>query len=542
MISANNITLAYGKRVLFDEVNISFTRGNCYGIIGANGAGKSTFLKIISGEIEPNKGTIDITPGERMAVLNQNQFEFDEITVLNTVLMGHQKMWKVMHERDAIYAKEDFTEADGLKAGELEHDFGEMGGYTAESDAATLLSELGVKDELHQQLMKDIPANIKVRVLLAQALFGNPDILLLDEPTNNLDVETISWLENFLADYENIVLVVSHDRHFLDAVCTHVADVDKQKIKIYTGNYTFWYESSQLASRQASDKNKKMEDKKKDLLEFIARFSANASKSKQATSRKKALDKLVFEDITPSNRKYPGIIFKQEREVGNEILKVENLCKSFEGKKIFDRIKFDIQKGDKIAFISRDPIALTTFFEIINGKLQADSGTYEWGTTVTTAYLPNDNTEYFEGSKLNLMDWLRQYVPPGTKDVDEDFLRGFLGKMLFSGDEVMKKTNVLSGGEKVRCMVSKMMLQNPNVLMLDEPTNHLDLESIISFNDNVAAYTGIVLLTTHDHQFMQTVANRIIELTPKGMIDRLMTYDEYLADDRVKAMREELYG
>ncbi|MEO6254496.1 MAG: ATP-binding cassette domain-containing protein [Ferruginibacter sp.] len=542
MISANNITLAYGKRVLFDEVNISFTKGNCYGIIGANGAGKSTFLKIISGEIEPNKGTIDITPGERMAVLNQNQFAFDETTVLSTVLMGHKKMWKVMHEKDALYAKEDFTEADGIRAGDLEHEFGEMGGYTAESDAATLLSDLGVKDELHQQLMKDIAANIKVRVLLAQAIFGNPDILLLDEPTNNLDVETISWLENFLADYQNIVLVVSHDRHFLDSVCTHVADVDRSKIKIYTGNYTFWYESSQLAARQMSDKNKKNEDKRKDLLEFIARFSANASKSKQATSRKKALEKLVIEDIEPSNRKYPGIIFKQEREVGNEILKVDNLSKTIDAKTIFSKIKFDIQKGDKIAFISRDPMAMTSFFEIINGKMKADSGTYEWGTTVTTAYLPNDNSEYFEGSKLNLMDWLRQYVPPTTKDVDEDFLRGFLGKMLFSGDEILKKTNVLSGGEKVRCMVSKMMLQNPNVLILDEPTNHLDLESIISFNDNMVAYPSVILMTTHDHQFMQTVANRIIELTPKGMIDRLMTYDEYLADERVKAMREELYS
>ena len=542
MISVNNVTLAYGKRVLFDEVNIGFTKGNCYGIIGANGAGKSTFLKIISGEIEPNKGTVDISTGERMAVLNQNQFEFDEVTVLNSVLMGHKKMWKVMHERDAIYAKEDFTEADGLKAGELEHDFGEMGGYTAESDAATLLSELGVKDEMHQQLMQDIPANIKVRVLLAQALFGNPDILLLDEPTNNLDVETISWLENFLADYQNIVLVVSHDRHFLDSVCTHVADVDKMKIKIYTGNYSFWYESSQLAARQAGDKNKKMEEKKKDLLEFIARFSANASKSKQATSRKKALEKLVFEDITASNRKYPGIIFKQDREVGNEILQVDNLTKTMDGKTIFSKIKFDIQKGDKIAFISRDPIAVTSFFEIINNKMKADSGTVEWGTTVTTAYLPNDNSEYFEGSKLNLMDWLRQYVPPGTKDVDEDFLRGFLGKMLFSGDEILKQTAVLSGGEKVRCMVSKMMLQNPNVLMLDEPTNHLDLESIIAFNDGMVSFPGIVLLTTHDHQFMQTVANRIIEITPKGMIDRLMTYDEYLEDERVKAMREELYS
>jgi ATPase subunit of ABC transporter with duplicated ATPase domains len=543
MISVNNVTLAYGKRVLFDEVNINFTKGNCYGIIGANGAGKSTFMKIISGEIEPNKGTVDITPGERMAVLNQNQFAFDEHTVLHTVMMGHKKMWKVMHERDAIYAKEDFTEADGIKAGELEEQFGEMGGYTAESDAATMLSELGVKDELHQQLMKDIAANLKVRVLLAQALFGNPDILLLDEPTNNLDVETISWLENFLADYENIVLVVSHDRHFLDAVCTHVADVDRSKIKIYTGNYSFWYESSQLAARQMSDKNKKMEDKRKDLLEFIARFSANASKSKQATSRKKALEKLVIEDIQPSNRKYPGIIFKQDREVGNEILQVDNLAKTNEGKALFSKVKFDIQKGDKIAFISRDPQALTAFFEIINGKMKADSGTYEWGTTVTTAYLPNDNTEYFEGSTLNLMDWLRQYVPPTTtKDVDEDFLRGFLGKMLFSGEEILKKTNVLSGGEKVRCMVSKMMLQNPNVLILDEPTNHLDLESIISFNDNMVAYSSVILFTTHDHQFMQTVANRIIELTPKGIIDKLMTYDEYLLDERVKASREELYS
>lgn len=447
-----------------------------------------------------------------------------------------------MHERELVYAKEDFSEADGIRAGELEHEFGEMGGYTAESDAATLLSELGVKDELHSQLMKDISANLKVRVLLAQALFGNPDILLLDEPTNNLDVETISWLENFLADYQNIVLVVSHDRHFLDAVCTHVADVDKQKIKIYTGNYTFWYESSQLAARQASDKNKKMEEKKKDLLDFIARFSANASKSKQATSRKKALDKLVFEDITPSNRRYPGIIFKPEREVGNEILRVSGLSKSVEGKPLFSKLNFDIQKGEKIAFLSRDPLALTSFFQVINGKEKADGGTFEWGTTITTAYLPNDNSEYFEGNSQNLMDWLRQFVPEGTKDVDEDFLRGFLGKMLFSGDEILKKTNVLSGGEKVRCMISKMMLQNPNVLILDEPTNHLDLESIISFNDNVIAYPGIVLFTTHDHQFMQTVANRIIEITPNGMIDRLMTYDEYLADDRVKEMRETLYA
>ena len=542
MISANNITLAYGKRVLFDEVNINFTKGNCYGVIGANGAGKSTFLKIVSGEIEPNKGTIDITPGERMAVLNQNQFAFDEQTVINTVLIGHQKLWRVMHERDAIYAKEDFSEADGMKAGELENEFGEMGGYTAESDVATLLSELGVEDSLHQQLMKDIGANLKVRVLLAQALFGNPDILLLDEPTNNLDVETIAWLENFLADYENIVLVVSHDRHFLDSVCTHVADVDRSKIKVYTGNYSFWYESSQLAARQMSDKNKKVEDKRKDLLEFIARFSANASKSKQATSRKKALEKLVIEDIQPSNRKYPGIIFKQDREGGNEILKVENLSKVIDGKKLFSKLNFDIQKNQRIAFLSRDPIALTTFFEVINGRSKADTGTFEWGTTITKAYLPNDNTEYFQDSNYNLMDWLRQFVPPTVKDVDEDFLRGFLGKMLFSGDEIMKMTSVLSGGEKVRCMLSKMMLQNPNVLILDEPTNHLDLESIIAFNDSMLTFSGIVLFTTHDHQYMQSVANRIIEITPKGMIDKLMTYDEYLNDERVKEQRVELYS
>jgi ATPase subunit of ABC transporter with duplicated ATPase domains len=541
MISANNITLAYGKRVLFDEVNINFTKGNCYGIIGANGAGKSTFLKIISGEIEPNKGTVDITPGERMAVLNQNQFAFDEHTVINTVMMGHSRMWKVMHERDAIYAKEDFSEADGVKAGELENEFGELGGYTAESDAATFLSELGVADELHTQLMKDISANLKVRVLLAQALFGNPDILLLDEPTNNLDVETISWLENFLAEYENIVLVVSHDRHFLDAVCTHVADVDRSKIKVYTGNYSFWYESSQLAARQQSDKNKKMEEKRKDLLDFIARFSANASKSKQATSRKKALEKLVIEDIQPSNRKYPGIIFKQDREVGNEILKVENLSKSIDGKLLFSKLNFDLQRNQKIAFLSKDPLALTAFFEVINEQTKPDGGQYEWGTTITKAYLPNDNSQFFENNTDNLMDWLRQFVPPTVKDVDEDFLRGFLGKMLFSGDEILKKTNVLSGGEKVRCMLSKMMLQNPNVVVLDEPTNHLDLESIISFNDSMISFPGVVLFTTHDHQFMQTVANRIIEIGPNGMIDKLMTYDEYLADARVKEQRKELY-
>ncbi|MDE3252564.1 MAG: ATP-binding cassette domain-containing protein, partial [Bacteroidota bacterium] len=539
MISARNITLAYGKRVLFDEVNINFIKGNCYGVIGANGAGKSTFLKILSGEIEPNKGTVEITPGERMAVLKQNQFEFDDCTVLNTVLMGHKRLWEVMHERDAIYAKADFTEEDGMKAGELEGEFGEMGGYEAESNAGSLLSSLGVKEEMHQSLMKDIPSNFKVRVLLAQALFGNPDILLLDEPTNGLDIETIGWLENFLADYENIVLVVSHDRHFLDTICTHVADVDRSKIKVFTGNYTFWYESSQLIARQINDKNKKNEEKRKDLLDFIARFSANASKSKQATSRKKALEKLTIEEIEPSNRKYPGIIFQPLREVGNQILNVENLSKSINGRKLFDKVSFSINKGEKIAILSRDPLAVTNFFEIINERMQPDTGKYEWGTTITKAYLPQENQEFFtEG--LTLMDWLRQFVPAHVTDADEPFIRGFLGKMLFSGDDIQKKTNVLSGGEKVRCMVSRMMLQNPNVVILDQPTNHLDLESIQSFNEGCQTFPGVVLITSHDHTFMQTVANRIIELTPKGIIDRLMTFDEYLEDSRVKELKEEM--
>lgn len=527
MITVNNVTLSFGKRVLFDEVNLTFSKGNCYGVIGANGAGKSTFLKILSGEIEPNKGTIEITPGERMAVLRQDQNQYDEQTVLNTVLMGHKKLWDVMHERDAIYAKADFTEEDGMKAGHLEAEFGEMGGYTAESDAASLLSELGVGEELQGMQMKDIPGQLKVRVLLAQALFGNPDILILDEPTNNLDVQTIGWLENFLAEYESIVIVVSHDRHFLDAVCTHVADVDRQKIKIYTGNYTFWYESSQLAARQVTDKNKKMEDKRKDLLEFIARFSANASKSKQATSRKKALEKLVLEDITPSNRKYPGIVFKQLREVGNQILNVEKLSKSADGRALFSNISFTVNKGDKIAIVSDDQTAITAFFEVINGEMAADSGKFEWGSTVSKAYLPNDNSQFFTGN-FNLMDWLRQYVPSHVTDVDEPFLRGFLGKMLFSGDEIMKKTSVLSGGEKVRCMLSRMMLQDPNVVILDEPTNHLDLESIQAFNESMENFKGIVLISSHDHTFLQTVANRIIELTPNGAVDKLMSFDEYL--------------
>ena len=540
MISVNNVTLSFGKRVLFDEVNISFTKGNCYGVIGANGAGKSTFLKILSGEIEPNKGTVDISPGERMAVLKQNQFAFDEVTVLNTVLMGHKKMWDVMHEKDAIYADPEATEDDYMKAGNLEAEFGEMGGYTAESDAATLLSDLGIKEDMHQMQMKDIPSNMKVRILLAQALFGNPDILLLDEPTNGLDIETIGWLENFLADYENIVLVVSHDRHFLDAVCTHVADVDRSKIKVFTGNYTFWYESSQLMARQMTDKNKKIEEKRAALMDFIARFSANASKSKQATSRKKALEKLNVEEIEPSNRRYPGIIFQPLREVGNQILNIENLSSSVDGRKLFDKVTFSVNKGDKIAFLSKDPLAVTNFFEIINDNMQADSGKIEWGTTITKAYLPLENNEFFQNG-LSLIDWLRQYVPAHVTDADEPFLRGFLGKMLFSGDDIMKKTNVLSGGEKVRCMLSRMMLQNPNVVVLDQPTNHLDLESIQSFNEGCIAFPGIVLLTSHDHTFLQTVANRVIELTPKGIIDRLMTFDEYMEDKRVKELRQEMY-
>ena len=540
MISVKDLKLAYGKRVLFEDVNLNFIKGNCYGVIGANGAGKSTFLKILSGEIEANKGTVDITPGERLAVLKQNQFEFDEQTVLNTVMIGHTKLWSVMKERETIYALADFTEEDGMKAAELEGEFGEMGGYNAESDAATLLGELGVNEEYHQSLMKDIPSNLKVRVLLAQALFGNPDILLLDEPTNGLDIETISWLENFLADYENIVLIVSHDRHFLDAVCTHVADVDRQKIKIFTGNYTFWYQSSQLMARQVGDKNKKTEEKRQALLDFIARFSANASKSKQATSRKKALEKLTIDEIEPSYRKYPGIIFQQLREVGNQILQVDKLEKSVDGRPLFKNVTFTVNKGDKIALLSRDPLAVTSFFNIITGEAIADSGSYSWGSTVTHAYLPQENSQYFE-KDWNLMDWLRQYVPDHVRDVDEPFLRGFLGKMLFSGDDVLKKTNVLSGGEKVRCMISRMMLQNPNVILLDQPTNHLDLESIQSFNEQCTDFKGIVLLTSHDHTFMETVANRVIELTPKGIIDRLMEFDEYLVDERVKAMKEEMY-
>lgn len=540
MISVQNLTLNFGSRILFEDVNVQFTEGNCYGVIGANGAGKSTFLKIIAGEMEYSKGSVEITPGQRMAVLKQDQFQFDEFTVLDTVLMGHEELWKIGKEREEIYNKPDFSEEDGMRAGELEVQFGEMGGYEAESEAGSLLGSLGVREEFHHSLMKDIPGNLKVRVLLAQALFGNPDILLLDEPTNGLDLETIHWLENFLADYPNIVLVVSHDRHFLDSICTHVADVDRKKVKVYTGNYTFWYESSQLMARQLADKNKKTEEKRKDMLEFIARFSANASKSRQATSRKKALEKLKIEEIEPSHRKYPGIIFQMLREPGNKILKVDDLSKSVDGRLLFDKVSFTVEQKDKIAFLSQDPLAVTQLFEIINGKSKADKGIYEWGVTITPAYLPLENSHYFE-QDLTLIDWLRQYVPDHVTDADEPFIRGFLGRMLFSGEEVFKKTSVLSGGEKVRSILSMMMLQSPNCIILDQPTNHLDLESIQAFNEQCVAYKGIVLLSSHDKTFMQTVANRVIEITPGGIIDRLTTVDEYLSDERIKSLREEMY-
>lgn len=540
MISAVNVSLSYGKRVLFDEVNISFTKGNCYGIIGANGVGKSTFLKILSGEIFPSKGQVEIAPGQRLAVLKQNQFEFDNHTVLNTVLMGHKKLWKLIQDREELYAKVDFDEKDGNLAAQLEEEFGEMGGYMAESDAASLLSDLGVEENLHQLSMSELATNLKVRVLLAQALYGNPDILLLDEPTNGLDVTTIKWLENFLADYENVVIVVSHDRHFLDAVCTHVVDIDRERMNIFTGNYTFWYESSLLASRQLSDKNKKTEDRRKELMEFIARFSANASKSKQATSRKKALEKLNIEQIQPSSRKYPGIIFKPEREVGDQILKVDNLSGAMDGKTLFSNISFAVNKGDKIALLAKDQMAVHCFFDILDGKVAATSGSIDWGITISRAYLPVDVNFHFE-KDLELMDWLRGYVPASIKDVDEVFLRGYLGRMLFTGDDVFKKCKVMSGGEKVRAVLSMMMLQGANTLLLDEPTNHLDLESIQAFNENMVDFGGIILISSHDHTFLQTVCNRVIEITPTGCIDKLMTYDEYIDSEEMADVRESMY-
>ncbi len=538
MLSVNNLSLRYGKRALFEEVNLKFTPGHCYGVIGANGAGKSTFLKILSGEIDPTTGKVVMDAGVRMSVLKQNHFEFDDVPVLQTVLMGNRKLMDVMQAKDAIYAKEDFSDEDGVKAAELENIFAEMDGWNAESDAAQLLSNLGIADHLHHDLVHTLSGKEKVRVLLAQALFGNPEILLLDEPTNDLDVETITWLENFLADFQNTVIVVSHDRHFLDAVCTNIVDIDFSKIQLYTGNYSFWYESSQLAARQRSDQNKKMEDKRKELQDFVERFSANASKSRQATSRKKLLDKLVIDNIQPSTRKYPGIIFKPERDCGDQILRVENLSKvNPDGTIQFKDVEFTLIKGDKVAILSKDHTAITSFFQIINNLEEPTTGTVEWGSTITTAYLPNNNEDFFK-SDDNLIDWLRQF----SVDKDETYIRGFLGKMLFSGEEVLKKCNVLSGGEKVRCMVSRMMLANANCLMLDEPTNHLDLESITAFNNAMKDWKHNALFTSHDHEFTETVANRIIEITPKGVIDKRMSYDEYLANEQVKETRKNYYG
>jgi len=538
MIATTNLSLRYGKRTLFEEVTVKFTPGNCYGIIGANGAGKSTFLKILSGEIDPSGGQVIMSPGDRMAVLKQNHFEFNDTPVLQTVMMGHKKLWDVMNERDAIYSKTDFSEADGHRVGELEGLFAEMDGWNAESDAASMLSGLGLKEDLHYKLMKELTGNEKVRVLLAQALFGNPDILLLDEPTNNLDVETISWLENFLADFKNTVLVVSHDRHFLDAVCTHIADIDFGHITVYTGNYTFWYESSQLALKQKLDQNRKAEDKKKELQDFIARFSANASKSRQATSRKKLLEKITVEDIKPSNRKYPAIILKQERDAGDQILSIEKLSyKGKDGETFFKDMNITLNRGDKVALISRHQLAVTNFLQILAGEKEPTTGHFKWGITTSQAYIPNENGSYFTES-MNLIDWLRQY----STEKDEQFVRGFLGKMLFSGEETLKQTTVLSGGEKVRCMISRLMLQMANVLLLDEPTNHLDLESITAFNNALIDFKGTLLFTSHDHAFMQSVATRIIELTPKGIIDKEMTYDEYLENETIHSLRDEMYG
>ncbi len=539
MINVSNLSLRYGKRVLFEDVNLKFTPGNCYGIIGANGAGKSTFLKIISGDVDPTTGSVGFTPGERMAVLKQDHYAFDEFSVIETVMMGHKELYDIMKEKDAIYAKEDFSDADGERAGELEAKFAEMDGWNAESDAATLLSNLGIDESVHYKLVKELDGNQKVRVLLAQALFGNPDILLLDEPTNDLDIHTIAWLEDFLAGYEAIVLVVSHDRHFLDAVCTHVVDIDFGKMTIYTGNYTFWYESSQLALKQRADQNKKMEDKVKELQEFIRRFSANASKSKQATSRKKALEKINLEEIKPSNRKYPAIMFNtMAREAGDQILQVEKLGKSANGEVLFSDVDFMVNKGDKIAVLSQNSLATTAFYEVLTGRDKDYTGSFKWGVTISIADIPMDNSAYFEGKNENLIDWLREY---SAADKDEQFIRGFLGKMLFSGEEVLKKCSVLSGGEKMRCMFSRMMLQQANVLLFDEPTNHLDLESITALNNGMNDFRGSILFTSRDHELTQTVANRIIELTPNGIIDKLMSYDDYIKSEAVKEQREAMY-
>ncbi len=537
MITVSDLRIQFGKRVLFQDVNMKFTPGNCYGVIGANGAGKSTFLKAISGEIESTAGHISLGAGERLSVLSQNHFAFDEFSVLDTVMKGHSHLWDIMHEKDALYAKTEFTDADGIRAAELEEKFADMDGWNAESDAASLLSDLGIKEEYHYTLMKDMSGKQKVRVLLAQALFGKPDNLLLDEPTNDLDLETVMWLESYLANYENTVLVVSHDRHFLDAISTHSVDIDFGKIQIFAGNYSFWYQSSQLALKQLQMQNKKAEDKKKELQEFISRFSANVSKSKQATSRKKMIEKLNIEDIKPSTRKYPGIIFNPERESGDKILEVSGLKASIDGKVIFKDVEFYANKGDKIVFLSRDPRAMTTFFEIIMGHMKPDAGGFEWGQTITNAYLPLDNSTFFR-SKLNLFDWLCQF----SSDTTDLFIKGYLGKMLFTGEEILKSVDVLSGGEKMRCMISKMMLVNANALVLDTPTNHLDLESIQSFNNNLIKFPGNIFMSSHDHEFIQTVCNRIIELTPNGIIDKYMEYDDYISDEKIHALREKLYS
>ena len=541
MLTVSNLSVQFGKRVLFDEVNTKFTHGNCYGIIGANGAGKSTFLKIIAGDMDPTSGNVSLEKGKRMSVLSQDHFAFDEFNVLETVLMGNKPLYDLKNKMDALYAKPDFNEEDGVKAGELGVIFEEKGGWNAESDAASLLSSVGITDEMHYVLMKDVGGKAKVRILIAQALFGNPDLLVMDEPTNDLDYETISWLEHFLANYKNTVIVVSHDRHFLDAVCTHISDIDYNKINHFSGNYTFWYESSQLATRQRAQQNKKAEDKKKELEEFIRRFSANMAKSKQATSRKKMIDKLNVEEIKPSSRRYPAIIFDREREAGDQILHTEELEKTIDGKLVFKKINLNLAKGDKIVVISKDSRAVTAFFEIISGNDTDFNGEFKWGVTTSQAYLPLENHKFFKDGELNLVDWLRQYAKT-EEEREEVHLRGFLGKMIFSGEEALKKCTVLSGGEKVRCMLSRMMMTRSNVLLIDEPTNHLDLESIQAFNNSLKNFKGSILMSTHDHEFAQTVANRVVELTPKGIIDRYMSFEEYYNDEKIKELRDKMYS
>jgi len=541
MLTVSNLSLQFGKRVLFDEVNIMFTKGNCYGIIGANGAGKSTFLKILTGKQEPTTGNVSLEPGKRMSVLEQDHFAYDNFTVLETVLRGNKKLFEIKEEMDALYAKEDFSDADGLKAGELGVIYDEMGGWNAESDAQTMLSNVGIKDEMHWQMMGELENKDKVKVLLAQALFGNPDVLILDEPTNDLDIDTIAWLEDFLADYENTVIVVSHDRHFLDTVCTHIGDLDYSKLNLYTGNYSFWYQASQLATRQRQQANKKAEEKKKELQDFIARFSSNVAKAKQATARKKMIEKLNIDDIKPTSRRYPAIIFEMEREAGDQILEVKDLEKTKDGELLFSNVDIKLKKGDKVAIISKNSLAISEFFEIISGNATADKGEYNWGVTTNQSYMPLDNTNFFQDKSLNLVDWLRQFTK-NDEERHEEFMRGFLGRMLFSGDEALKSCTVLSGGEKMRCMFSRMMLQKANVLLLDEPTNHLDLESITTLNNSLSNFKGNILLASHDHEMLQTVCNRIIELTPKGVIDRDMTYDEYLEDKKIKELQQQMYS